>query len=168
MDWQKINNLEFTPTKVRAIITQLRSGKKITLSQRSSRGGQIKVEYHIYPDNKLELCINNEAYEVVPINKIMSKLDEILANPKTALRGRDWLYMRVCDLKLVGISRTAMARYLAGNETAQLHQPLRRPTVHKPIITNHFLDLADKIAQKGLTKEHVLLTYAHLLQPINC
>jgi len=48
--------------------------------------------------------------------------------------------MKVCDLKLVGISRTAVSRYLAGNETAQLHQPLRHPTVHKPIITNHFLD----------------------------
>jgi len=62
MDWQKINNLEFTPTKVRAIITQLRSGKKVTLSQRGSRVGQIKGEYHICPDNKLELRINNEAY----------------------------------------------------------------------------------------------------------
>jgi len=127
IDWQKINNLEFTPTKVWAIIAQLRSGKKATPSERGSKGGQIKGEYHICPDNKLELCIKNETYEVVPINKIMSKLDEILANPETALRGREQLYMRVCNLKLVGISRTAMARYLAGNEIAQLHQPLRCP-----------------------------------------
>jgi len=140
MDWKKINNLEFTPTKVRAIIAQLRSGKKVTLSERGSKGNQIKGEYHICPDNKLELRIKNETYEVVPINKIMSKLDEILANPETALRGRDRLYMRVRDLKLVGISRTAVARYLASNETAQLHQPLRRPKVHRPIITNHVLD----------------------------
>jgi len=104
MDWQKINNLEFTPTKVRAIISQLCSGKKVTLSQKGSRGGQIKGEYHICPDNKLELHIKNVAYEVIPINKIMSKLDDILANPETALRGRDQLYMRVQDLKLVGIS----------------------------------------------------------------
>jgi len=48
--------------------------------------------------------------------------------------------MRVCNLKLVGISRTAVARYLASNEMAQLHQPLRHPKVHKPIITNHVLD----------------------------
>jgi len=33
-----------------------------------------------------------------------------------------------------------MARYLASNETAQLHQPLRCPKVHRPIITNHVLD----------------------------
>jgi len=86
MDWQKISNLEFTPTKVQAIIAQLCSGKKVTLSERGSKGGQIKGEYHICPDNKLELHIKNETYEVVSINKIMSKLDEILANPETALR----------------------------------------------------------------------------------
>jgi len=101
MDWQKIWNSP--QPKLGPLLPNYAQVRK-SLSQK----GQIKGEYHIYPDNKLELLINNEAYEIIPINKVMSKLDEILANPETALRGRDWLYMRVCDLKLVGIIRTAM------------------------------------------------------------
>jgi len=107
----------------------LHSAKRVTLSDIE---GQIKDEYYICPDNKLEFCLNNETYEVVPINKINNKLDEILANPATALRGRVWLYMRVCDTILVGISRPAMEKYLAGNETAQLHQPMQCPTLQTP------------------------------------
>lgn len=81
------------------------------------------------------LILNHHGiYTIIPVEKVNDKLNELMQDPATMVRGRDWLYVRVRDLKLIGISRPAIMKFLEHDTVHQTHQRIKRLKVQKPIV----------------------------------
>jgi transposase InsO family protein len=91
-------------------------------------------------DGKLWVKIDGQQFEIVPESDIDARLQAILDDPKLMIRGRDRLYERLKDLRLVGISRGRMMEYLAKDMVYQTHSRINRVKVNKPIISTRPLE----------------------------
>lgn len=102
--------------------------------------GGVALPQFSVDNDVLHIQIRGVNYEIVPREEIKMRLDNIMANPETALRGRDRLYFRIKDLKLVGISKRDIEKYLAKDRTHQIHTPLKPMKVRAPILTQRPLE----------------------------
>lgn len=91
------------------------------------------------PDNKKLRREGDNYYlgdkKVIPAEEVDAFLKSYYDDPTTGLRGRDGLYSKI-SREYVGVSRRAVANFLANQETAQLHKalpaiPITRPAVLK-------------------------------------
>ncbi|KAL6071448.1 hypothetical protein QOT17_006169 [Balamuthia mandrillaris] len=69
---------------------------------------------------------------VVPTGAIDRVLGELMEAPNTMAFGRDKLFKRAAEV-FIGISRCDVVVYLQCNHTNQLHQPIHKIKVKKPI-----------------------------------
>lgn len=115
------NNIRFDGATVKQIINYKKTGRLPTLADRNfaSVAEALTLEMEATrngsdPERRsggavagkpiLTLNHQGETYTIVPHEEIDEKLDGILADPSTAIRGRDRLYMKVRAMKLIGIS----------------------------------------------------------------
>lgn len=82
-----------------------------------------RVGSHYYLGNK----------RVIPAEDVQGFLTKTYDDPATGMRGRDALYNKIAATN-VGISRRQVAQFLADQETAQVHQQVKKQPVSRPAV----------------------------------
>jgi transposase InsO family protein len=104
--------------------------------------------------------------KVVPEEDIDQFLRDFYDNPETGMRGRDAMYARI-SAEYVGISRRRVAQWLANQETAQVHQQVKKEPITRPAVLRAegqwavdltFLKRGDPAEDGELKDSQILLT----------
>ena len=73
---------------------------------------------------------------LVPTDRVDEVLTQLYRDPSTSVNSRDRFYETVAE-RYAGISRRRVQKFLLSQESYQLHLPVRRRRVVKPIIVTH-------------------------------
>jgi len=83
----------------------------------------------------LEVKQGDSVRFVVPEEEIANVLEDMYNDPATGLQGRDKLLAKVYE-RYIGICKSDVASYLKSNQVHQLHAPVQKKRVNKPIVVS--------------------------------
>jgi hypothetical protein len=105
---------------------------KYTREELEKAGGSKAKKYINLTKKGDEFFIGDK--KVIPVEDHSEFLRNYYDNPETGMKGRDALFAKI-SLEYVGISRRDIQSWLKNWETAQIHQPVKRIKISRPLIS---------------------------------
>jgi hypothetical protein len=105
---------------------------KYTREELEKAGGSKAKKYINLTKKGNEFFIGDK--KVIPVEDHPEFLKGFYDNPETGMQGRDALFAKI-SREYTGISRRDIEKWLKNWETAQIHQPVKRVKISRPLIS---------------------------------